>query len=75
MGGKSKSLRLYLVVPGILMALSGFVFTLQGVGVVGPSTSFMFRSTTWVVDGLVFFVIGLLLTVGGLWKGRRGAGG
>ena len=37
-------MRLYLVVPGILLALAGFVFTLQGLGIVGPTSSFMFQS-------------------------------
>jgi hypothetical protein len=70
-------LRLYLVIPGILVALAGAVFTLQGLGMVGPHSSFMFQSTTWIYDGLVFFILGLLLTLGGLWKGgpKSGTGG
>ena len=63
-------MRLYLVVPGILLALAGFVFTLQGLGIVGPKGSFMFQSTTWIYQGLAVFFLGLLLTTGGLWKSR-----
>jgi len=63
-------MRLYLVVLGILFALGGFVFTLQGVGIVGPKGSLMFESTTWVYQGLAVFFLGLLLTLGGLWKAR-----
>lgn len=61
-------MRLYLLVPGALLALAGGVFTLQGLGIVGPASSFMFQSTAWIYDGLAVFFIGLLLTVGGLWK-------
>jgi hypothetical protein len=63
-------LRLYLLIPGILLALAGLVFTLQGLGIVGPTSSFMFQSATWIYEGLAVFFVGLLLTVGGLWKGR-----
>ncbi len=58
------------MVPGILVALSGLIFTLQGLGIVGPSGSLMFQSTTWVENGLAFFFVGLLLIVGGLWRGK-----
>ncbi len=63
-------LRLYLLVPGILLALAGFVFTLQGLGIVGPKSAFMFQSTAWIYQGLAVFFIGLLLTAGGVWKSR-----
>jgi len=63
-------LRLYLVIPGILLALAGFVFTLQGLGIVGPRGSFMFQSTSWIYQGLAVFFVGLLTTFGGLWKSR-----
>lgn len=63
-------MRLYLLVPGILLALAGLVFTLQGLGIVGPTSSFMFQSTAWIYDGLAVLVIGLLLTVGGAWRSR-----
>jgi len=63
-------LRFYLVVPGILLALAGLVFTLQGLGIVGPRGSLMFQSTTWIYQGLAVLLLGLLLTLGGLWKSR-----
>jgi hypothetical protein len=66
----TKGLRFYLVIPGILLALAGLVFTLQGLGIVGPTSSFMFQSTTWIYEGLAVFFVGLLLTLGGLWKSR-----
>jgi hypothetical protein len=63
-------LRLYLVLPGILVALAGLTFTLQGLGMVGPSSSFMFQSGVWVEDGLVVFILGILLIVVGVLNGR-----
>ncbi len=64
-------MRLYLVLPGILVALAGAVFTLQGLGIVGPSSSFMFQTSTWIVYGLAIFFVGALLVLGGVfWKGK-----
>ena len=63
-------MRLYLAIPGILFALAGFVFTLQGLGIVGPASSFMFKNYTWVYQGLATFFIGVLLSLAGIWKGR-----
>ncbi len=65
-----KGVRIYLLLPGILVALAGATFTLQGLGIVGPSGSFMFQSTTWIYYGLAAFFVGLLLAVGGLWKSK-----
>jgi hypothetical protein len=67
-------MRLYLVLPGILVALAGLTFTLQGLGMVGPPSSFMFQSGVWVEDGLVVFILGILLMVVGALKGRAKKG-
>jgi hypothetical protein len=61
-------LRLYLVIPGILFALAGFVFTLQGLGIVGPTSSFMFQNAAWVYQGLAVFLLGGLLILAGVWS-------
>ena len=46
-------------VVGIVIALAGAVFTLQGVGLIGGS--FMSGSTTWALIGPVIAVIGLVI--------------
>jgi len=48
---------------GALFAVSGLIFTLQGLGIVGPGTSFMFKSTTWIYQGILIFVGGLVLII------------
>jgi hypothetical protein len=63
-------LRLYILVPGVLLALAGLVFTLQGLGIVGPRSSFMFQSSAWIYDGLAVFFVGLLLSAAGAWTSR-----
>jgi hypothetical protein len=44
---------------GVVVAVVGAVFTLQGVGVLGGS--FMSGSATWAVIGVVMVVAGLTL--------------
>ena len=46
---------------GGLFAVSGLIFTLQGLGIVGPGTSFMFKSATWIYQGVFILAGGLLL--------------
>jgi hypothetical protein len=60
-----------LTLIGILLALAGMVFTLQGFGVVGPQSSLMFNSPTWVYQGVSVAAIGLLTLTAGLLLGRR----
>jgi len=62
-------LRLYFAVPGALLALAGFTFTLQGLGIVGPKSSFMYQSTPWIVQGLAVFIVGILVILLGAWRG------
>jgi uncharacterized membrane protein len=50
-------------VAGIVIALLGILFTLQGIGVVSGSS--MSGSTTWAVLGPIIAVVGVLLVVRG----------
>ena len=44
---------------GVVIALVGAVFTLQGAGVLGGS--FMSGSGTWLVIGIAMVIVGLVL--------------
>ena len=44
---------------GVVLAVAGGVFTLQGIGVLGGS--FMSGSATWAVIGIALVVVGLVL--------------
>jgi uncharacterized membrane protein len=50
-------------VAGIVIALLGILFTLQGIGVVSGSS--MSGSTTWAVLGPIIAIVGVLLVVRG----------
>lgn len=54
--------------------LAGIVFILQGEGIVGPGSSFMYNNPTWIYQGAAAAVIGLLIVLGGIFLGRRRLG-
>ena len=58
-----------LLVLGIVVALAGLLFTLQGVGVLTGSA--MSNTTFWSVAGPVIIVVGLILAGVGLRGGAR----
>ena len=62
--------QLALAVLGVLIALAGAVWTLQGLGYIGGS--FMSGATVWAVIGPLVALAGLVLITLGL-RGRRRA--
>jgi hypothetical protein len=62
--------QLVLIVVGVLLALTGAVWTLQGLGYI--SGSFMTGATLWAIIGPVVLLAGLAIMVAAL-RGRRRA--
>ena len=58
-----------LVTIGVVVALAGVVFTFQGLGLIGGSA--MTGSTLWAVLGPIIAVVGVVLVVLGLRRGRK----
>jgi len=61
--------QIVLVVIGLVAALAGLVWTLQGLGYVGGS--FMSGATVWAVIGPIVALAGLALITLGLRSRRR----
>jgi hypothetical protein len=61
--------QIVLVVIGLVAALAGLVWTLQGLGYVGGS--FMSGATVWAVIGPIVAIVGLVLITVGLRSRRR----
>lgn len=61
MAKSQEALILITLFIGALFFLSGLIFTLQGLGIVGPSASFMFRSQAWIENGLGVLAVGIVL--------------
>lgn len=64
-------LRGALVFVGSLIALSGIVFTLQGLSIVGPPASFMYSNPDWVVYGPAITVMGIVFLGVSIIAGRK----
>ena len=58
-----------LITIGVVVALAGALFTLQGLGVIGGSA--MTGSTFWAIAGPIIVIVGIVLVVLGLRRGRR----
>ena len=56
--------RIAIAVVGVIVALFGLLFTLQGVGIVGGSP--MTGTVTWSVLGPIIAIVGIALAVGAL---------
>ena len=54
--------RIIVVIVGVVVALFGLLFTLQGIGVVGGSP--MSNTTTWSVLGPIIALVGIAVAVG-----------
>lgn len=61
------------VVLGVLVILMGFIFELQGLGTLGPTSSVMYNNVDWVYGGGAVVVVGILILGAGLYLNRRRA--
>jgi hypothetical protein len=56
------------LVVGVIIALAGLLFALQGFGAVSGSA--MSNTTTWSVLGPIIALVGIAIAFAG-WRGRR----
>ena len=55
-----------LVGIGIIVAILGIVFFLQGQSLVGPKTSFMYSNPQWIINGEWIVIIGIIILAVGM---------
>jgi hypothetical protein len=56
------------IIPGVIIAISGMVFHLQGRAIVGPQSSFMYSNPDWIDYGIILITIGLaIIGIGVFW--------
>ncbi|MGB8935814.1 MAG: hypothetical protein WCC17_11985 [Candidatus Nitrosopolaris sp.] len=65
-----KRTRWSLIAAGLILVISGIIFTLQSKFIVGPTSSFMYGNPGWTVNGSVVIGIGIVVLVSGflLWR-------
>ena len=54
-----------IIIAGIVIAIFGIIFGLQGHGVVGPEQSFMYQSSEWVNNGNYIAMFGVVIVLVG----------
>ena len=63
-------MRISIIILGAVVALMGSVFSLQGLSIVGPPSSFMYKNPNWITNGVVILAVGLAVVAAGLLIGR-----
>ncbi len=63
-----EAMRIAIVVVGVIVALAGLLFTLQGIGAVSGSP--MSNTTTWTVLGPIIAAVGLAVAYIG-WRAGK----
>lgn len=61
-------MRSVVVIVGLVVALFGLLFTLQGLGAVSGSP--MSNTTTWSVLGPIIAIVGIVIAFAG-WRGLK----
>jgi hypothetical protein len=63
-------MRVSIILIGTLISLAGLTFWLQGLAVVGPASSFMYKSPEWITNGMYILVFGIIMIIIGVVIGR-----
>jgi hypothetical protein len=50
-----------IIIVGVIVLISGIIFHLQGHGVVGPESSFMYSNPEWITYGQEIAIIGIII--------------
>ncbi len=50
------------IIIGLIVIITGIIFHLQGQGIVGPESSFMYSNPDWITYGQQIAIAGILVT-------------
>ncbi len=59
------------ITAGIIVLAFGTLFHLQGIGMVGPESSFMYQNLQWTTNGLIIVIIGAAILGVGIFMKKR----
>ena len=60
-----------LVILGGIIMIFGVVFHFQGLGEIGPESSFMYQNPDWITFGVEIAMLGLAIICGSILLGYR----
>ena len=55
-----------LIIVGIIVIIFGIIFHLQGQGIVGPESSFMYYNPEWITYGQQIAIVGIVILASGI---------
>ena len=55
------------IIVGAVVLFSGMIFHLQGQGIVGPESSFMYSNPEWITLGQQIAIVGVVILGIGIW--------
>ena len=59
------------ITTGIIVLAFGTLFHLQGIGIMGPESSFMYQNSQWTTNGLIIAIIGAAILGVGIFMKKR----
>lgn len=59
------------IIVGIIVISFGTLFQFQGIGMVGPESSFMYQNSQWVTNGILIAIIGAAILGVGIFMKKR----
>jgi hypothetical protein len=63
-------MRVSILIIGTVISLAGLTFWLQGLAVVGPPNSFMYKNPEWITNGMYILTFGIIILIIGTIIGR-----
>jgi len=52
-----------IIITGIILAIFGIIFGLQGYGILGPEGSFMYQEPNWIDNGNYIAMFGVVIVL------------
>jgi len=60
-----------MAIVGIIILIFGIIFDLQGQGIIGPESSFMYSNPEWINNGHIIGIVGIVIGITGLIISRK----
>ena len=60
-----------IIIAGIIIMIFGIVFQFQGQGVIGPESSFMHENPSWIDNGIIIGMIGVIIILIGYFIEKK----
>ena len=60
-----------IIILGIIVMIFGIIFQLQGQGVIGPESSFMYQNPSWIDNGIYIGMMGVIIILIGYFVEKK----